>query len=462
MTPPGIPHDPALPHLPLALDPARMARLFEARLVGMLVQGCTIDRVKYRRQRNCSVSYRLQVRGRDGRCFEQRVAARWSTNGESPRRHAAALAAGTAPSAAGPAVQHEQALEMVACWLPNDPKLAALRLLLDDAALRERALPEVACALAGPGARVIDHRTTLVQWVPELRACARVDLSVLAAQATAPQQHSLYVKADLEQDGAVLHGVLQALRASPAAADGRLHTAAPLLWQAATGLHWQHALQGKPLNDVEPHPGPATAALLGAQLAALHNTPVPSPARLDAALLATRIDSAQRLLIDVDPGLQRWLAPLVRCLSAAVPVLAASRQVTLHGDLHAGNLLVDGHHLSFIDLDAVTRGPAVCELGDWLGTTLYQAVLDGRSAHTTIAAREAFIAAYTRAGGSAVDPRLLAAATAHHLLCRRAAGGLATLKPGRLEAVPQLLATALAIAEAGDVGAASLPWREAA
>jgi hypothetical protein len=127
-----------------------MARLFEARLVGMQVQGCTIDRVKYRRQRNCSVSYRLQVRGRDGRCFEQRVAARWSTNGESPRRHAAALAAGTAPSAAGPAVQHEPALEMVACWLPNDPKLAALRLLLDDAALRERALPEVACALAGP------------------------------------------------------------------------------------------------------------------------------------------------------------------------------------------------------------------------------------------------------------------------------------------------------------------------
>jgi hypothetical protein len=48
------------------------------------------------------------------------------------------------------------------------------------------------------------------------------------------------------------------------------------------------------------------------------------------------------------------------------------------------------------------------------------------------------------------------------LLCRRACGGLATLKPGRYAAVPRLLALADAISQAQHIDVAFAPLLAAA
>ena len=49
----ALPNDPALPHLATALDSGAMARVFEA-LLARPVEGCRIERVKYRPRRNAS------------------------------------------------------------------------------------------------------------------------------------------------------------------------------------------------------------------------------------------------------------------------------------------------------------------------------------------------------------------------------------------------------------------------
>jgi hypothetical protein len=459
-----LPIDPALPHLAHALDPQAMALTFAGLLGGLKVRTCEVDRVKYRPGRNCSVSYKLQLHDpRDGRAFEQRVAARFCSGGDAQRRHHQAMLRPSVASAAGPALSHLAALDMLAHWLPNDHKLAALALLCNDAELRHRGLPEVVAALTEGRGRLLDHHTTLVQVVPELRVCARVELRVQPAPGAAARVHTLFVKADLERSGAATQATMYALFGSTAQTQGQLHTPRPLLWQEQTGLHWQCAAAGSPLEDHADHAsgvGPAMSARIGAQLAALHGTPLAGLRQLDLDELRAQVQRCAAMLSAVEPAWQPLLTRLAARLIAGAAALAAEPAATLHGDLHPRNILVDGERLSFIDLDGVHTGPAVFELGAWVADTLYRAALGGAASWCAAPGCHAFLAAHASASGRAANAKLLAWSTAHDLLCKRAYRCVANLKPGRFEIVPQLLAWAETIAAAGNVDVALAPTLE--
>lgn len=450
-----LPHDPALPQLAVALDPQAMAQVFGAALSGMQVRTCQVDRIKYRPGRNCTVSYVLALHDeRRERDFEQRVAARFCTGGDAARRHVKAAGRATVASAAGPAVQHLAALDMLAHWLPNDAKLDALRVLHDDAGLRIHCLDEVVAALSSGRGRLIDHRTTLVQYVPETRVCARVELHLQHEPRASVTTRTLYAKADVERRGAVTHTVMQALYASPAQARGRLRTPRPVLWQEAAGLQWQFAVPGLALLDVDPQVGPAASARVGQQLAALHAIPVPASRTTAVQALHQQPRQVAELLGQVEPAWKPLLTRLAGRLEAGGGALVREAAVTLHGDLHPRNVLVDGEKQAFVDLDSVRRGPAVIELGAWVADGLYRAVLDGIATRQAAPSWRAFLQSYAGASGRAVDASLLAWSTAYNLLCQRAYRCVANLKPGRFEAVPALLALADSIASAGTVDAA--------
>jgi aminoglycoside phosphotransferase (APT) family kinase protein len=454
VSPSAVPHDPLLPHLAMALDGVAMAGLFARELAAsshLHVQACRVDRIKYRPRRNCSVSYLLLLRDEQtGDTFEQRLAARWCSGGDAARRHEKAVAGATYASAAGPALTFVPSLDLFASWLPNDPKLHALRELNDDARLRRCWLPEVVTALTNGRGQLIDHDSTLVQWVPEHRACARVGLRLGPGAA-----HTLYAKADAGQRGAVTHAVMLALQRSPAQASGALRTPRPVLWQPAAGLHWQQAESGAPLLDANPQVGVAHAAQAGELLAALHATPVPSPRTVTLAELRQQPHDVAEMLCLVEPGWRPLLDRLLHALDLAADTLPAQPTVTLHGDLHPRNLLLgDDGRLSLIDLDDVHQGPAVIELGSWVADGLYRAVIENQAPRSVAPGWRAFLGAYRDAGGALPDEPLLAWSTAHQLLCQRAYRCVANLKAGRFAAVPALLALAGTIARARSLDAA--------
>lgn len=449
--------DPALPHLPTALDAQAMGVRFAAQLAvegTAVLTACRIDRVKYRPRRNCSVSYQLTLRDGSGSEFVQGVATRWcSSAAEAEQRHDKAQHRAHRASRAGPALSHERALDMVAAWLPNDLKLDALTALLDDDTLRERALPEVAQALQ-PGARVRSHRTTLVQWVPEQRACARVALQLIGPHGV-PSDSTLYVKTNAERSGAIAHGVMQALHANP-----RLLVPRSLAWQPAAGLHWQTAIEGRPLGGQNNALAPERAAQVGALIAQLHATPVPLPAtrHISREDLTTRREvAAQAIAAALAPSQRASLDPLLRRLDDDADALVQDRPATLHGDLHRFNLLVTADdRLAVIDLDSVRCGPAALELGDWIAEAMFLALHDGRAAHSAGPSCRAMLQAYAHASGRALpEEAALAWATAHQLLHQRAYRCVANLKPGRLALVPALLRTASAIARARSLDVAA-------
>ncbi len=448
--------DPVLPQLAIALDPRAMADVFATALRphgGLRLRACRVDRVKYRPRRNCSVSYILALDDEHhGRAFEQRIAARFSSAVEAERRHASAATLPTTDSRAGPALLHVRGLGMLAHWLPNDARLAAVAHFFDDARLRGEWLPEVVAALTGGQGRLLDQTTTLLQYVPEHRACARVELLLQPAPGEAAVTRTVYAKADADVCGAETHAVMRALSCSPAQRDGRLRTPRSLLWQAASGLHWQEALAGRALLDLAPQVDATMSARVGAQLAALHETP--SKKGIRHAHIERRPREVAEMLGLVEPRWQPTLAHLVDALRASARALAMAPTVTLHGDLHPRNILVDDGRVALIDLDTARLGPAAIDLGSWIADALYRAVLDGLKPATVAPAWRAFIAAYGEASGRAAPAMpLLAWSTAYHLLCERAYRAVANLKPGRWEGVPMLLALAERIAQSATLDA---------
>ena len=455
-----IPVDPALPHLPVALNGAAMAEV----LAGLVrehrpetsVEACTVDRIKYRPRRNLAVSYRLQLRDvQTGQHFEQLVATRFCAAGESAQRHAKAQLRAPAPSLAGPASSHVAALDMVAAWWPNDPKLGvAASLLGANSQGRHRHVSDALSALTGGRAELVSHQLQLAQVVPEHRACARVELSFRAGRAAPLEFRTLYVKTDSEHRGALTHAVMQALHRSAAQADGRLLTPQPILWQGDCGLHWQAALPGTPLLDASPQVGASASMRVGALLAALHSVAVPAPRVVVAQEWLERLGLVAHTLVLVEPRWQRAVRALAGSLAANVKTIATTPNVTLHGDLHPRNVLIDGDRLGLIDLDSVRHGPAIADLGDWIADAVYRALLGGHDVADALVSCRAFLRGYGQATRGHNSEAALAWSTANSLLCQRAWRSVVNLKPGRFALVESLLEVATAILRSGSIDAA--------
>lgn len=408
----------ALPHLDTALDGAAMAAVFAAVRPG--VQACRVDRVKLRPGRNATVSYRLMVHGR-----EQIVATRWCRDGEAAPRFRRQPQDGS--------VTHFPSLDMLAWWWPADAKLAAPRALADRRMLHQQLLPEVAAMLGMP--RPDGHHLRVVQYVPESRVCARVQLS------WADGRHAvLYAKASREPSAEQANRILQRLQGQPG-----LAVPFPVLWQPGPDLHWQLGAPGRPWLDLPADAQRALAPRLGEQLAALHTAPVAAPRVLDAAVLRAQLTVALQALHDALPQAAELLAALADRLQAGIGDWAGGPAATLHGDLHPRNVLADGTRLTLIDLDGLRQGPAVLELGAWRADAIYRALLAGRADDDL--GWPALLQAYVAAGGTRPQPQALAWACAWALAVQRAWRCVVNLKPGRTAIVHALLLRAARIAD---------------
>ncbi len=449
------PEDRALPHLGQALNETAMAEIFgrTVRMHGVQLERCSVERIKYRPHRNCTLSYLLRLRDTAAdRVFEQRVSARLCSGGDSARRAQRAGESLLLPSLAGPALRLLPMLDMLTWWWPNDPKLAAPRVLADARVVREQVLPELVAALSAGGGRLTDYRIDVVQYVPEHRLCARVDL--LWHHGGERVTQTVYAKSSREPDGATAHGYLHALQSCAAWQRGELRTPRALLYQPAFDLHWQEGLPGRALLDLDPAQVAALAAPLGAQLAALHRTPVATARAVTAQSLRDRLHDVRSALAAVLPASHDVLGRATRHLGAGIAMAACRPPATLHGDLHARNVLAHGGELALIDLDGLRRGPAVMELGAWIADGMYRALLEGADHARDGAAWQALLDGYARGGGLAPLPHELAWATAWHLLCQRAWRCVVNLKPGRFAIAPRLIELACEVAGARSLEAA--------
>lgn len=328
------------------------------------------------------------------------------------------------------------------CGPADDRNLPGLRTALDPAQVRLRL-----AAVCGPP--VGSCRVTPIGYRPASRAVVAYD--VIAGSG----RSRLYAK--LLADGADRYA---AAATTLAASAHRRGAAAPVpdvvaLWPDL-GAVVQRAAPGQVLSAVLRDASRAEAERLryarrlGELLAEVHAAPsegqIPWSVEDELAELETLLPST----CHADPAVGRSLAALLDRLADRAP--GETDPVLSHGAFRAGQVLVDGGHLSLLDLDTVSRADAARDAGNALAYLSWTEVRGASPPGLAAALHEAFLAGYAAGRTPLGGPALAwwSAAAMAKIAGRR----YRTLATAEWSQVPELLRRAGTLLDPAAAGAA--------
>lgn len=454
-----VPADLALPHLPRLFDVAAMTRSLAAEWAGAAatpaapqILGCEIERVKYRPGRNCVVGYRvrLQMPSRPSGAGRRRAAQRIAIARVSAAMYPTVEAEARYARARGLAADLEFPPRLsllrdsgVLLWrFPHDRKLAALPLLADSAWLRCGWLPELVNARWGANWQIAGVRNELIGYFPDHSATLRSRLRLAQAAERRSRVWEIYGKVRYDDSGEQVFASMAALFDSEASRAGIVGYARPIASYPAERVLWQEGIDAPTLDRhlLAGSIDTAQWARVARAVAGLHGTPLSLAASITRDTLQAEIRRAAATLLAAAPAASTDVESLSADLQRRIGSIDTEARATLHGDLHSKNILVDTQRVHLIDLDRLGKGPALAELGSLLAELVLRDCVAGGSPDW---ARVAGVAAeYRRASAVQLDFAELGWHVAAALLRERAYRCVTSLKPGRLEILPALLAAA--------------------
>ena len=375
--------DPALPGLATLLDADAFAELLRSLAPAADVLGVRGEYVRYKPGARCLASYRVALR--DGELRVHGIAHGADAREKLAKRigpRAVDGALGAAPLASEP-------LALAIEVFPNDARLRALR-RLGSAEFRNRFLTHL--HVVSPGAAVLGMTT--LAYKPERRFVARVDIddgSHALLKLHTPERFQVIPA----QHGFTTGGALRVARTIHAS---RKHAALTHEW-----------IEGSPLAIFAPDGG-AALARAGEALAELH---AQKPVRRERRFAAEARASAALVAV-----LAPQLAAPIRALAEQIAdrlagVVAPVR--ALHGDFHAGQILLSGDSAALIDLDNACAGDPALDLAVFTAHAELEAMRSQRSPDEVATVLEWVLAGYARIARTP-DPRTLALHTAAALV----------------------------------------------
>ena len=458
-----VPDDDQLPQLARLFDVEAMSRHIESAWTPQghaepsesagRVLSCEIERVKYRPGRNCVVGYRVRMRlpreraafdgslqPRPARIATRRICAAMYPLAEAEQRYARARQRAAHEDRVALLPDHGLLL-----WqFPVDRKLAALPRLADPRWLRSSRLPQLVEARWGLGWQIEGVRSRLVSYFPDHAATLQARLHLADVAAGRRRIWNVFGKVRYDDSGTRIFDAMRRLCDSAACVAGDVGYARPIAVDAADRILWQDGVDAPTLDAVLDDQG-GSASLwqrVTRAVAALHASDLDLPVVTTRESLLAEIGRARDVLARAVPQESTRVRELADRLIAAAAEFGMAADATLHGDLHSKNLLIGADRVFIIDLDRIGRGPALADLGSLLAETVLR---DCLAANAVDEARlEAIARGYAAASGRAIDGRELRWQLAAALLRERAYRCVTSLKPGRIEALPAVLAAASA------------------
>jgi thiamine kinase-like enzyme len=434
--------DEDLPQIGAILNAAYMREVFARELMaaGGALATCRIDDLeivsaKYRPSKNFLVCYLLKIVGAEG-CREQLMTMLACRKGESIGLFASAIDKPLADTGSLAGVFQLPELEAVVWAFPNERKLTGLPVLLDTEALRGRYLPE----LFSDG--ISEMESEPVHYVPERSCTVRVNVSLRAERTGDVGSRVLFGKTYCLAEGEAAWHALKMLWESEARIKGRLSLSQPLAYQAEIKTLWQCGLEGKTLHqfDVRNRHFYELLAKAGSAVAELHRTQVTSVPLLTKTEIVSKLAASENLLSRLSLKRRGELRSLTEKLMALSDGIGKGPIATLHGDLHLKNLFVTEDRIVLIDLDNLSRGDPLRDLGSFIASLHYRRLVEGWGEETSgleISGR--FIEAYRANVDWEVSEPALNWYIASALIYERAYRCVTRLKVERLEILDELI-----------------------
>lgn len=450
------PVDPVLPALGELVDDTAVVTALEPLLTRWHRRPCrvrsiAIERIKYRPGRNCIVAYvfRVEHPGEAG-SIEQRVSIAMHDRAEAIARHEKAREEVRGAAHAGHVALITGWNAVVRCF-PFDRKLPGLgRLAMADEAL-SRYLPSLVSRRWPEGAIARNATHAVVSYFPEHTCTITMSAEIASRGSQQRAAWRVFGKMRYDDAGAGTARVMEALWTSDAHRRGLVGYARPLGYDAAERLLWQEGVAAPTLHALlaADTRRPDILHRVARAVAALHRTPVVALRDDPRENVTAAIAGAAEIVARAEPALAARANALARTLEATSPGRHGASFATLHGDLHSRNILVAPERVHLIDLDRVSVGDALSELGSLLAELAYRSCVQGQPIDTRSLAH--ILEGYFEDG---VDADV-AAATAWHfaaaLLHERAKRSITSLKPGWRDALPAVLELARRIIEHPEV-----------
>lgn len=446
-----IPTDPLLPQLPVIMDPEYMkARLqdqlfdFPEERERFRIRHCEITRARLKPGSSCMVSYRLEIEDRATReTGEQILCGRACAEGQSRSQWEKARVRALVQPRFGRALIHLPELEMVLWGFPNDRRMDTLPTLAEPDPFMSVILPKLLASHLGNEWKATGANRTLVHYIGEHRCMMRIEATVGHQGDDRQQTVTLFQKTYHDKKGEETSRVMHQLWQSEARRSGRLVIAQLVSYDSSLKTLWQLGFKGSSLDswDIDSPEFLPFLEEAACQLAALHNTSITCARSRTLADLVDNLKPVMPDLIRSRPSCASMLDPLVNRLSAQADRMIEEPRVTLHGDLHLGNVFVNDGHVALIDLDSVRTGSPLVDLGSLIAGLHYLGIQRRMSSEGCHRLVEPFLRTYQANVSWAIHPQMLGWYVVAPLLTR-AYRCVRKLKPGRMDLIDAIVTRA--------------------
>ncbi|MDH5700576.1 MAG: phosphotransferase [Nitrospirota bacterium] len=380
-----IPPDPIFPHMPTLCDEKAMKDIFEKHVgnghrpdQGNWIQDCRILHIRYKPGRYVMVLYEILFRNRPGQPDAPEMwYVRAFKKGKSHSNFLEAQALQTQERQPNPRILHFREIESIAWGFPYDRKMVSLPNALDRDMLRSQVLPSLLGPQRAAEWDVVDLTSEVMHYVPEHTCTMRVTMHLHNRMTGETTSFTVFGKTFANHQGMLSYQALQQLWNSPARKIGALVIPEPLAFDPETNTLWQSSLIGIPLTHF-PLSDPRMCGWMeksGATLATLHGTPLMDLPIGQTPDIMERLDHATRILAPLRPACQESLYQLSTILAQQASHFPSYPSATLHGDPHRKNLFLQDETVALIDLDSITTGPPLYDVGSCLASVWYRAAL---------------------------------------------------------------------------------------
>jgi thiamine kinase-like enzyme len=377
-----IPVDPVLRNLAIALDAQQMLPIFQARIFkenqkkaeNLKLKDCRIERIKHKPDTYCLICYRLIIEDlNSGHELEQILTGRVYREERAVYKYFQAHEAEWVDTSRIKPLMYFDDLDMVLWTFPNDRRLPGLSALTDSDFLKRKILPDLISTYWGEGWEISKLSHSTVKYTPEKTCMVRVQMELQQSSTTNCRSWTIYGKTFVEDKGKVTNHIMRQLWKSQVKTNSVLKFAKPLGYLSDYKINWQEGLPGAPLSSREWSDSEFLSLIekSAKMVAAFHQTPIKCERTTQCQVVVKKLTELKRRLGNAEPSIRTILGDLVDRLFIQVDNLDDSIIATLHGDLHLKNILVQGVDLYLIDMDQISQGPPLFDVGNFISWLLF-------------------------------------------------------------------------------------------
>jgi hypothetical protein len=315
-----------------------------------------------------------------------------------------------APVAIGDPLVYAPELEAVLFAFPNDPELPHLADCFSIDALHE-------CLRHWPNlreGRLLDFGVTPLKHDPGRGCLCRITMCIDLDGVR--RTCEVLAKTHKSDRLARTFATMTRLREAPAFRSGSCLVPQPIFYDAERRVLWQEVLPGKSFWSLYPHLDVTMVFREMAGVAAsLHASRFAPPGRSATAIPDSRSDALGEIL----PDLRNRRATLMQRLRDAHESLGPVEPVSLHGDFHPDQFLIDGDRIGLTDFDSSGWGDPAYDAGRFASHVILKALQRDLALESLAGSLEAFFDEYLRRAPIRVSHARICWQTAAQLLGRR-------------------------------------------